>query len=211
MNIQSQHNYNPNFQALHIANCGDLKLYKITTQKDLNFLKELPQKIKMEKLMPDLEKSKSDRWNEMLEYAVDNAQYPINTTYIETKNNKICGIITFEEGKTTILDCICTFPVEIGKKVKFAGKTLFYQMFKDFLAFSGKKIKLEAIVNGPYDTISKYETLGFKTTSNVYPTKTEMETHTPKVKETLENLSKLLKYQKCREEKVNLNQIIDFD
>ena len=197
-------NNNLNFKALHIANCGNLKLYKITDKSDLNYIKELPQKIKTENLMPNLSKDEYSRWNEMLQYAVDNALTPGNTTYLETYNNNPCGIITFFEDKITELDCICTWPIEFGKKVKFAGQTLFYQLFSDFQKIKGgKKIKLEAITNGPYDTVSKYEKLGFQQTDTL-PTKVKMETTAPKVKNTLKNLSNTIEYKETNPEKINL-------
>lgn len=198
-------NNNLNFKALHIANCGNLKLYKITDKSDLNYIKELPQKIKTENLMPNLSKDEYSRWNEMLQYAVDNALSPGNTTYLETYNNKPCGIITFFEDKITELDCICTWPIEFGKKVKFAGQTLFYQLFSDFQKIKGgKKIKLEAITNGPYDTVSKYEKLGFQQTDTL-PTKVKMETTAPKIKNTLKNLSNTIEYEETNPEKINLS------
>ncbi len=210
MNIQNYKiRYTPNFQALHVADCNQLKLYKITSNSDLKFLKALPFNIKMENLMPKLSKDEYSRWNEMLEYAVDNAQKSGNTTYIETFKDKICGIITFTPGNNTKLDCICTWPIEFGQKVKLAGQTLFYQMFSDFQKLKGKKIKLEAITNGPYDTISKYEKLGFKATSNVHPTKTEMEITAPKIKDMLKELSNILEYKNSSNEQIDLFESIN--
>ena len=191
------------FTALHIANCGELSIYKVTNRSDLNFIKELPQKIKMQELMPNLTKDEYSRWEEMLQYAVDNAHNSGNTTYIEAINNKPCGIITFFLDKTSELDCICTWPVEFGKKVKLAGKTLFYQLFKDFQEIKGKKIKLEAITNGPYNTVKKYETLGFKQTDTL-PTKVKMESSAPKVKETMKELENIIEYQPITKKKVDL-------
>ena len=197
-----------NFKALHIAKCGDLDIYKLCGRNDFNYIKTLPQKIKTETLMPNLTKDEYSRWNEMVQYAVDNALHQENITYIETINNRPCGIITFFPDKITELDCICTWPVEFGKKVKLAGKTLFYQLFKDVQKYKVKKIKLEAITNGPYDTVKKYERLGFKQI-DVLPTKVKMETSAPKVKETLEELSQLINYKAVEEESVNLSNILE--
>lgn len=207
MQIQSQ-KYNPKFGALHIANCGKLKLYNLTDTADYKFLKALPINIKMNELMPNLSKDEYSRWDEMLQYAVDNALNPKNITYIESINNKPCGIITFQPGKITKLDCICTWPVEFGKKVQLAGKNLFYQMFTDFQKIKGKKITLEAITNGPYNTVKKYQALGF-VPIETYPTKVKMETSAAKVKETLKTLSKSISYETAQGEKVNL--LIDLD
>lgn len=208
MNVTRQQN-NPSFTAYHIASSGKLKLYKLTDSEDIKFLKELSEKTDMKDLMPDLTKDEYFRWHEMLEYAVDNSAKKGNVTYLETVNNKPCGIITFTPGKTTVLNCICTWPVEFGKKVKMAGKNLFYQMFLDFQGLKGKRIKLEAITNGPYDTVSKYESLGFKRTSNVHPTKIEMEANSAKIKESTEELGSLLNYKSITPQKTNLNSEID--
>ena len=123
------------------------------------------------------------------------------------KSNRICGIITFSIGKNSKLDCICTWPVEIGKKVKLAGKTLFYQLFKDFDNAGGKKLELEAITNGPVDTVQKYEELGFKKTSNVFATKRGMEINSYNVKNSIKNLNNIIDYQSIEEQKINLNNL----
>ncbi len=209
MQIQSQ-NYNPQFGARYIANCNGLHLYKITDRNDFKFLKDLSSRIKIDELMPNLSKQEADRWHEMLEYAVNCAHSSGNITYIETINNQPCGIITYNSDKnTTILDCICTWPVETGKKVCLAGKALFYQLFKDFKDSHGKKLKLDAITNGPYDVITKYEQLGFKRTSNVHPTKIEMEMSAPKVSETQRRLVDIIDYEPKVNEKVNLITELD--
>lgn len=208
MQIQATPKYQPNFTALHIANAGDFKLIKVTDIADKRFLKELSDKINIKELMPNLTNDEANRWNEMLEYAVARAQKNENNTFIETINDKICGIITYSLGKNSKLDCICTWPVEIGKKVKLAGKTLFYQMFKDFQAQGGKKLELEAITNGPVDTVKKYEELGFQKNSNVFATKRGMETSIYKVKDTLKKLDEIIDYETIEPEKINLNNLV---
>jgi len=209
MQISQTKPYSPKFGALHIANAGNLQIYKLTDSADKKFIKNLASSVNMCELMPNLGKEEADRWNEMLSYAVDNAQCPENITYIETLNNKACGIITFRPGNTSFLDCICTWPIEVGKKVKLAGKTLFFQMFKDVQALKSKKLKLEAITNGPYNTVKKYEELGFKQTSSVFPTKVIMETNSSKLKDTFHNLSGLIDYEPVKPQKINLSRMVD--
>ena len=41
------------------------------------------------KLMPQIDKNQRDRWHEMLEYAVDHAEIPGNTTYITISDGKL--------------------------------------------------------------------------------------------------------------------------
>lgn len=73
----------------------------------------------MNELMPDAKiiKSEFDRWQEMLNVALDKALNSDRKCFIAAKDNKPCGIITFQPGKNKYhLDCICTWPVETGKK-----------------------------------------------------------------------------------------------
>ena len=200
--------YSPNFRALHIANCDKIKLYKVANNADVKALKSLPDRIDMEKLLPGLSKTQYERWHEMLEYAIDMMQNPGNTTYIEAINNKICGIVTFFPNKTTVIDCICTWPAQIGQKVKMGGKSLFYQVFRDFERSNGTRIKLDAITDGPFNTIKKYEPLGFKRTSTVHPTKIELEANRYKVKEVLPELEELVHYTETKPENIDMRELI---
>jgi len=206
MQIQSNRN-GLNFTALHIASAGNLELYKIVDCADRKYLKTLPDKVDINKLMPDLSNPEAERWHEMVEYASDMAQDSDNITYLEALNNKPCGIITFfPDNKKITLDCICTWPLETGKKIYLAGKTLFYQLFKDFSELNGKKIELEAITDGPSDTIKKYSELGFKATSKVYPTKTVMEANVYNIKPAFAKLENLVDYTAVDPEKINLSR-----
>lgn len=189
------------FQGLHTAkitgNLNNIKtnidIFRID-KHDKNFLKLLCKDINMENRMPGLTKYEYERWHEMLELAVDEASKESNTSYIASVNDRACGIISFNEGRKKFhLHCICTWPVEFGEKVKFAGKSLFYQMFKNFADQNSGKIELEAITNGPYDTVNKYKKLGFKEiTSEGH--KVLMETNKYEVKNTLNNLKRMLNY-----------------
>lgn len=211
MQIQTnRQNFTPQFKALHIANTGNLKLYRLAGNADKKYLTSLAERIKTGELMPNLSKQEVDRWDEMLKYAVFNAQNLKNITYLETCNNRPCGIITFRtDNKTTFLDCICTFPTQVGERVKLAGKTLFYQIFSDILPIKNGRVELEAITNGPFDVVKKYEDLGFKRTSRVYPTKVVMEMSGFKLKETFNRLRELIDYTPLEPEKVNLSQTLD--
>lgn len=160
------------FTGIHIANSTNyiknaetnIDLYQIT-RNDRAFLQKLRNTIRMNELMPDakITKSEFDRWQEMLNVALDKALNTDRKCFIAAKDNKPCGIITFHPGKNKYhLDCICTWPVEAGKKVVLAGQTLFKQMFTDFLGSKANILSLDAILNGPFDTVSKYSRLGFK-------------------------------------------------
>ena len=147
MQIQNKFNHHTqqSFSGINIAkstNCiknieTNIDLFEIT-KKDKTFLNKLRNSVKMNELMPDsrITKAEFDRWQEMLNLAPGKNKY--------------------------YLDCICTWPVETGKKVTLAGQTLFKQMFTDFLNSKANILDLTAILNGPFDTVSKYSKLGFK-------------------------------------------------
>lgn len=160
------------FSGINIAkstNCiknieTNIDLFQITN-KDKTFLNKLRNSVKMNELMPSskITKAEFDRWQEMLNLALDKAQNKDRKCIIAAKDKKPCGIITFQPGKNKYyLDCICTWPIETGKKVTLAGQTLFKQMFADFLNSKANILDLTAILNGPFDTVSKYSKLGFK-------------------------------------------------
>lgn len=206
--MQINYKDNTNFKAHIVAQSGNFTICKLTSNNDIKFLKEFSNRINFKELMPNLSTQKSKRWHEMLDYAISYAELPQNTTYLEILNNKICGIITCSQNQTTILDCICTIPIKIGEKVKLAGKTLFYQIFKDFIEYSGHKIKLSAIIDGPYNTINKYKELGFKETSNVTNTYTEMSANQYAIKEAFKKLKEIIPYKTMPKQKIDLKEYI---
>lgn len=200
----SKNNYlvnSQNFTGIHIANSKNciknietnIDLYEITN-KDRAFLKKLRESVKMSELMPDKNISQQgyDRWQEMLNLAIDKAFNSDRKSVIAVNDNKPCGIITFMPGKRTYkLDCICTWPVEIGKKVTLAGQTLFKQMFEDFLTAKSHFIELVAILNGPFSVVHKYMHLGFKQTGGENFL-VAMRTNQEQVKNTMKTLDDII-------------------
>ncbi len=210
--------YNPNFGAVQIAKVKsclknidtNLEIYELNAKNDKSFLKILPDKINMKKLMPGLTHQEYSRWQEMLEYAVDNAMLNDRKTLLAVKDEKPCGLLVFLPGKNKFhLDCICTWPVEYGQKVKLAGTALFNQLFKIFEKAKADKIKLEAITNGPYDTVTKYKKLGFVECGG-RDSKIFMEANTQKIKSSLNNLKNLISNTEVETfEKENMNEILN--
>ena len=128
MQIQNKFNHHTqqSFSGINIAkstNCiknieTNIDLFEIT-KKDKTFLNKLRASVKMNELMPNsrITKAEFDRWQEMLNLALDKAQYKDRKCIIAAKDKKPCGIITFHPGQNKYyLDCICTWPVETGKK-----------------------------------------------------------------------------------------------
>ena len=197
-----------NFKAKIIAKSGKITICKLNSAEDIKFLQDFCKRTDYKKLMPQLSEREAERWHEMLEYATFCAKNPGNTTYIELLNNKLWGIVTCFQNPTTIIDCICSIPVNIGEKVKLAGKTLFFQIFKDFVEYRGKRMKLSAITNGPYNTINKYKDLGFKETSNITKTYVEMDANQYAIKNSLKKLEDIIPYRPVPERKIDLKEFV---
>ena len=192
---------NNSFQGIHtakiICNLNNSKqcidLYQID-KHDKVFLKQLRDNIDLKRRMPGLCKYEYERWHEMLELATDEASREYNSSFIAAVDNKPCGIISFNPGKKNFhLNCICTWPIEFGEKVKLAGQSLFYQMFKVFDCNKSAKLQLEAITNGPFDTVSKYKKLGFKPTGAL-DHKVFMEANKYDIQKTLINMKDVMEY-----------------
>lgn len=201
MQIQRQNTFSPNFRAIHIANSKNviknvetnIKIYELNAKDDKPFLIRLPGKINMQNLMPDMTQYAYERWHEMLRFAVDSSLENDRKTLLATVDNKPCGLAVFLPGKNKFhLDCICTWPVEFGRKVTLAGTTLFKHMFEIFQNSKAEKIKLEAITNGPFDTVSKYKKLGFIELGWKDDHEILMETNKPRVQNTLKRLNNLI-------------------
>ncbi|MFI3299903.1 MAG: GNAT family N-acetyltransferase [Candidatus Gastranaerophilales bacterium] len=178
--------------TIKISKLGtDFKMYE-ATKADHAFLSELPERIQISELMPNLSKKDSDRWQEMLQLATDVAQEGENRTFIATSENKPCGILTFvRNNKVMELDCICTWPLETGKKVKCAGQALFKKAFDFVQNQKMKKIELSAITDGPFDNVAKYKRLGFIETGGK-DHKIHMETTSQRIKEQLKAMNNLM-------------------
>ena len=187
----------------------EIQLLELSPKYDKHFLKNFD--VDMETLMPGLAKYNYERWHEMLEYAKDNALKPDRRTLLAITEQKPCGIMAFQPGKKTFfVDCICTWPVEYAKKVNYAGTTLFNQLFKIFDNAKANKIRLEAITNGPFDTLTKYKKLGFvPLSSNGH--KVEMETNSQRVGRQLNFLENHIEYEPIKDlGHERINQIIDY-
>ncbi len=165
-------NYNTQkFTGIHILNTKclsrdnkitRLKVFELSPDDKL-FLRYMYNNLELEKLAPHIDSNKMEVWYTMLKEAITLSGGEKFKSYLLAKGKKPCGIITFEQGKNKYeITRVCTFPVKKGEKVPLAGKTLFKTAFEDFLKSSANIIHIDAIKNGPYDTVGKYMQLGFK-------------------------------------------------
>lgn len=202
MQIQKNFNSTTNFNGIHIAKSTNvvdgvkttIDLYKMTP-KDERFLIQLREKVNPQKLMPDknISKYQFGRWKFMVEYAITKGFCRGEESILAAVDKKPCGVISYKPKDTKFeLDAICTWPVEVGKKVKMAGQTLFKQMFENFKKSDANIINLSAITDGPYSTVSKYMRLGFKQTGGEDNIVT-MRTNREAVEKTLDKLNENIK------------------
>ncbi len=165
----------PNFKAVKVAQTKNIlidsapviDLYKLH-KSDRPFLKKLSEQVKYKKLMPYLSESLQKRWQKIFDYCITKAFLQDNNSYVAVSNNKVCGIMTYQYDNKNILnlDGICSIPIDTNKKVKQLRRAMFYQLFKDAQASDARGIKLEAVIDGPFDVVSMYEDLGFKQNMN---------------------------------------------
>lgn len=208
MQVQNNFNTTPNFNGIHVARSTNvvdgvkttIDLYK-TTFKDESFMLRLRDKIYPQSLMPDkrLSQLQFDRWRFMVEYAITKGFSRGEECYLAAVNKKPCGVISYKNKSNRFyLDGICTWPVEVGKKVKMAGQTLIKHMFEDFKESEANLIDLTAITDGPYSAVSKYMRLGFKQTGGEDGVVT-MRTNRETVDKTLEKLNQSIETTKFDE------------
>lgn len=219
MRINNQNSASVNFNGIrtktiassipHIESAIDI--FELSAKTDKQFIKSLPQKIKVQELMPDLSEFSYMRWQDMLEYASIKALEPDKRVLLAVVDNKPCGIEVYLPGKNNYhLDCICTWPVEYGKKVKLAGSALIKELFEKFQKSKADRISLEAITNGPFDNVKKYKSLGFNEFDTVGH-KVFMDTSRSNVRKTLNSLNKITDDLPSFEtNQVNMNKVLDF-
>ena len=160
---------NTNFKGIPIAEIkvkginSCYKLYEIN-ESDKDFLKKLYNSVDLKKLMPNLHEYDYINWDGILSEAINQACYKGRKTFIETCDNKPCGVINFSKSKfnTYYLNYIATFPTEPKKRVPCASQILLNQLFKTVINSNRQGIDLSALKYAPFSPISVYSGLGFK-------------------------------------------------
>lgn len=206
----------PSFKAVKIANTQNcvgklrtnIEIYKLELE-DRKFLQKLAEKTDYKKLCPKLSEVLQERWQKVFNYCIMKAFNLENTTYVAFHDNKPCGILTYcDDGSSLYLDGICRIPDKNEKKIPFVGQTLFLQIFKDAEKKQSKEIKLDAIQDGPFNVVEKYEALGFKKDPTTFPY-TEMVCKKYKIKEQLKELPFTISYKNASQERINLERTLD--
>lgn len=191
-----------NFKAIPIAKTKNtfhgittkIDLYELT-KSDYSFVKELASNVNFKETLNNMDEFGRKRWRKVFDYAIESLQNNENNSIMAFSNNMPCGILSFfDEVRSLYLDVVCAIPQKNGRKINFCGTTLIYQLFKYAESFKVKNISLSAVTDGPFDVISKYESLGFKNLGmeNNY---VKMSCNQYKIKEKLNELSSVIDYK----------------
>lgn len=157
-------NHNPAFRGINISGADilghRLNIYKLTPN-DKAFTEYLSQNTSLEKLLPEMESSDFGIYKYIFKCALSHFQDSRIDSMLLACDNIPCGImVNKRKERCHFVDYICTWPIRPGEKAPFGAKTLFTQMYKDFLETSASFIELYAIRYR--DTVSKYLEMGFR-------------------------------------------------
>lgn len=161
---------NQNFKGIPIADVSifsknitkKAKLFELT-QNDNEFVKELWENMDVSELLPGLANYKYALWDEIIRRGLKLESLKESLSILEVQDNTPCGVLNYTKIKDSHhLSYIATWPIKKGKKAPFAGKVLLKEFFERFVKSDSNRIYLEAIYNGPFDCVSKYLELGFK-------------------------------------------------
>lgn len=171
-----------------------IDLYELGAN-DKKFLEKLKSSVDFDKNLAQIPEFDRKRWQKVFNYTIESAKNPDNCAFVAISSSKPCGIISFwEDAKSLYLDAICDIPQNNGRRINFTGSTLFYQLFKIAEKLKVKCINLAAVIDGPFDVISKYKEKGFKETGSEGEYIT-MTCNKYKIKEQLEKLSSEIQYK----------------
>lgn len=143
MQIDFNHQNRINFKGLPVAAArvvsrdgkpAVLSVFNIT-HKDTAFLNNLAKSIDVEQLQDGFRKEDYRTWNDIIKNGISGCAVA-GRGYLLAQDNIPCGVLRYQifpRISTAFIQDVATWPVEKNKKVPFAGKTLFMQLFKDAL------------------------------------------------------------------------------
>ena len=157
---------NINFKGILVSKTNlannTLALYNLTPD-DKNFIKSLQKSIDLPKLYPNLTLHQYGIWNNIICQGLGEYCNNETSTVLLTSNKTPCGVLNYSSTpKQYEINYIATWPEAYNKRVPFAGKTLFTELFQRFLSTKAHVIELTALKYSPFNPIGKYLELGFK-------------------------------------------------
>lgn len=157
-------NHNPAFRGINISRADilghRLNIYKLTPN-DKAFTEYLSQNIKLDKLLPEMQNNDFKIYETVFNRGLLASGSIRKNSMLLACDDIPCGIMVNRlTEKAHFVDYICTWPLRQGEKAPFGAKTLFTQMYKDFLESGAKFIELYAIRYS--SLLSKYMEMGFR-------------------------------------------------
>jgi len=187
-----------------------LKLYR-TTGKDNYFMSQLAKDIDVSKLRDGFTQREYDVWNDVIKCGLIGC-CGTKRGYLLTKDNVPCGVMRYQPMQNRIfVQDVATWGVEKNKKVPFAGKVLFMQLFSDFMAGISplSRIELCALKEAPYTPVFRYMKLGFKSCGGSSPCYDDMRILKSGIEKSLNELKSMIKFiPEINPKEVDLNKIL---
>lgn len=215
MQINTCQNSYTSFNGYKVANVkkftGDkltsIDIYKLGSD-DKSFITKLLSKIDYKKLCPQLSELDQLRWQKIFDFCLNQFKGIDSKTYLAVSDNSPCGIITYSGLRDVHLNGICAIPNSDGKKIPFVGKSLFLQLFKMAKNYDAKSIRLEAVTDGPFNVIKKYEELGFKNEGCSKFGYIDMVSNKFNIDNQIKTLSKELEFTELVAQKVDMDKFL---
>ena len=137
-------------------------IYKLTPKVGA-YINTLAQNINHRKCCSGLTELQYDLWEDTTKRGLQEAFYHGRQGFLLAKDGNPCGIMNITPKPAThTLNFISTWTDENNKRIPFAGKTLFAELFKNFLNSDAYNIELTALKHTPFNAFAKYLQLGFK-------------------------------------------------
>ena len=151
-----------------------LKLYELE-YADRTLLEKMSANIDLKKLFSQKKflTKQLQSWHNIIDNAILMSGFSNpEQAFLAVKNNKPCGIITFQSlpTKEIYLDNLATWPVSKDKKVRFAGQVLVNALFNEAEKCGVKTITLDLCKNLKDLSLSFYEKLGFSNKQQINET-----------------------------------------
>ena len=187
---------------------AELSLYKIT-KKDDEFLGKLERSVDAKKLQDGFNDDQYALWNFLIKKGISECRYR-GTGFLVTKDNVPCGILSYQPRYFTVsVPDVATWPVEKNKKVPFAGKAMFMELFKHVLKNDDySQVSLVAMKDSVYSPAEHYKSLGFRKTSE-NKTDIRMVITIGRMKKALEEFKSLIDFTPAKnQDEVDLAKVL---
>ena len=163
-NINMKVNQKLSFKGINVGQTNilghQLNIYHLT-RNDIEFTEYLAKNVKLGYLLSEMPEDEFKTYKYIFKNALSKKTSCNNHCKLLTCDDIPCGIMVNKiRANAHFVDYVCTWPIRKGEKAPFGAKTLFTQLYTDFLKTDAKYIELYAIRYR--NLVSKYMEMGFK-------------------------------------------------